>query len=131
MPQIDPETTYLVRQPTAHPVMENWRVRSFRQLLQLPAQHDGGEDEKSEQLAMLGEIMYQVILYFFSASYPKPGALLQKWVYNKIAPVTGKHLLQGDTAMFRGVRPDNLLGSMSNCTSFLSAHQTVTLSIQG
>lgn len=49
-----------MRQPTAHPVMENWRVRTFRQLLQLPAQRDTGADDHSEQMAMLGEIMYQV-----------------------------------------------------------------------
>ncbi|BDA43718.1 probable galactokinase at C-terminar half [Coccomyxa sp. Obi] len=52
--QVDPATTYLVRQPTAHPVWENWRVRTFRQLL---LQADGADP--TEQLGMLGEIMYQ------------------------------------------------------------------------
>lgn len=61
MVQIDQDTTYLVRQPTAHPVMENWRVRTFRQLLRpLAADASISDDDSAEQLAMLGEIMYQV-----------------------------------------------------------------------
>ena len=51
--QVDPGTTYLIRQPTAHPVHENWRVELFRQLLMLPSLGP-------EQLKLLGEIMYQV-----------------------------------------------------------------------
>ena len=54
---MDPGTTYLVRQPTAHPIHENWRVELFRQLLMLPTL---GPD----QLRLLGEIMYQVIYSF-------------------------------------------------------------------
>ena len=65
--QVDPATTYLVRQPAAHPVWENWRVRTFRQLLQ---QADGADP--SEQLAMLGEIMYQVSELFFPGCPCKP-----------------------------------------------------------
>ena len=51
--QVDPGTTYLIRQPTAHPIHENWRVELFRQLLSLP-------NLGLEQLKLLGEIMYQV-----------------------------------------------------------------------
>jgi L-arabinokinase len=51
--QVDPGTTYLIRQPTAHPIHENWRVELFRQLLSLPKLG-------LEQLKLLGEIMYQV-----------------------------------------------------------------------
>ena len=51
--QVEPGTTYLVRQPTGHPIHENWRVELFRQLLMLP-------DPGPEQLKLLGEIMYQV-----------------------------------------------------------------------
>lgn len=58
--QVEAGTTYLVRQPTAHPVHENWRVRSFRQLLRATADATGGSGDDSEQLAMLGELMYQV-----------------------------------------------------------------------
>ena len=52
--QVDPRTTYLVRQPTGHPIHENWRVELFRQLLTLPSLGP-------EQLKLLGEIMYQVL----------------------------------------------------------------------
>ena len=44
---------YPVRQPTAHPIGENWRVRAFAQLLRAPP----GDPE---QLPMLGELMLQV-----------------------------------------------------------------------
>jgi L-arabinokinase len=53
--RIEPERTYAVRVPTAHPVYENFRVRSFAELLQsfaLP-----GPTER--QLELLGELMYQ------------------------------------------------------------------------
>ena len=43
-----------MRQPTAHPIHENWRVELFRQLLMLPTLG-------SEQLKLLGETMYQVL----------------------------------------------------------------------
>ena len=52
--QVEPGTTYLIRQPTGHPIHENWRVELFRQLLMLP-------DLGPEQLKLLGEIMYQVL----------------------------------------------------------------------
>ena len=51
--QVEPGTTYLIRQPTGHPIHENWRVELFRQLLMLPKLG-------AEQLKLLGEIMYQV-----------------------------------------------------------------------
>ncbi|HZR40751.1 MAG TPA: galactokinase family protein [Ktedonobacteraceae bacterium] len=50
--RINPELTYAVRQPTAHPIYEHHRVRLFRALL---AQGSVSE----EQLTMLGELMYQ------------------------------------------------------------------------
>jgi galactokinase len=50
--QIDPQRTYAVRQPTAHPIYEHHRVRLFRTLL---AQRPINE----EQLILLGELMFQ------------------------------------------------------------------------
>jgi galactokinase len=50
--QIDPRKTYAIRQPTAHPINEHHRVRLFRSLLQTSPATD-------EQLALLGELMYQ------------------------------------------------------------------------
>ena len=48
---IDPQRTYAIRQPTAHPIYEHQRVRLFRALLQQPASSE-------EQLTLLGELMY-------------------------------------------------------------------------
>ncbi len=50
--KIDPQRTYSVRQPTAHPIYEHHRVRLFRTLL---AQRPVNE----EQLILLGELMFQ------------------------------------------------------------------------
>jgi galactokinase len=50
--RIDPQRSYAVRQPTAHPICEHHRVRLFRTLL---AQRPISE----EQLILLGELMYQ------------------------------------------------------------------------
>lgn len=50
--RIDPQRSYAVRQPTAHPIYEHHRVRLFRSLL---AHRPVGE----EQLILLGELMYQ------------------------------------------------------------------------
>jgi galactokinase len=50
--RIDPERTYAVRQPTAHPIYEHHRVRLFRSLLTQPIVSE-------EQLCLLGELMYQ------------------------------------------------------------------------
>jgi len=49
---IDPEQSYAVRQPTAHPIYEHHRVRLFRALLSHPG-------SATNNLALLGELMYQ------------------------------------------------------------------------
>lgn len=49
--RVDPARTYAVRQPTAHPVYEHFRVRTFAELLKAPASL--GRDQR------LGELMYQ------------------------------------------------------------------------
>lgn len=51
--QISEELTYAVRQPTAHAINENHRVRCFRQMLLGPL-------DTPEQLMNLGDLMYQV-----------------------------------------------------------------------
>ena len=51
--QVDASKSYPVRQATAHPILENWRCTTFRQLLALP-QGD------PNQMRMLGELMLQV-----------------------------------------------------------------------
>ena len=49
--KVDPSRIYKIRQPTAHPVYENYRVNAFRQLLLDPP--------SEEQRLQLGEFMYQ------------------------------------------------------------------------
>ncbi len=49
--QIDPERTYAVRVPTAHPVYEHFRVCAFQELL-------GGKCTE-RALELMGELMYQ------------------------------------------------------------------------
>ena len=51
--QISEAESYAVRQPTAHAVYENHRVRCFRQMLLGPL-------DTTEQLLNLGELMFQV-----------------------------------------------------------------------
>ncbi len=50
--RIDPQRTYSVQQPTAHPIYENHRVQLFRALLAQPILDE-------HQMALLGELMYQ------------------------------------------------------------------------
>lgn len=50
--RVDPERTYAIRQPTAHPIYENHRVQLFRALLETGFL---GETER----ILLGELMYQ------------------------------------------------------------------------
>jgi galactokinase len=49
--RIDPTRTYAVRQPTAHPVYEHFRVRTFAELLVPPL--------SERRRALLGELMYE------------------------------------------------------------------------
>lgn len=49
---IHPDRKYAVRQPTAHPVFEHFRVQSFGALLAAGSLND-------ERLGLLGELMYQ------------------------------------------------------------------------
>lgn len=58
--QISEEVSYAVRQPTAHAIYENHRVRCFRQMLLGPL-------DTPEQLLNLGDLMYQVRWYSAAA----------------------------------------------------------------
>jgi galactokinase len=49
--RVDPARTYPVRRPTAHPVLEHFRVRAFAELLAGPV--------TERRLEVLGELMYQ------------------------------------------------------------------------
>jgi L-arabinokinase len=50
--RIDPETTYAIRMPTAHPVHEHFRVSVFKKLMEKQSQDE-------ETATVLGECMYQ------------------------------------------------------------------------
>jgi galactokinase len=49
--KIDPDVTYNVRMPTRHPIYENYRVKTFAELLTTTA--------GNWQIELLGELMYQ------------------------------------------------------------------------
>lgn len=53
-----------MRLATAHPIHENWRVRHFRRLLAAGPGRDAGE-----QLALLGELMFQARLLLDPSSH--------------------------------------------------------------
>ena len=67
--RINPERSYAVRVPTAHPIYENHRVRQFAQLMgegparaKLTAEEAGdaeGSRRSEQQLELMGELMYQ------------------------------------------------------------------------
>ena len=48
---VRPSFTYRVRQPTAHPVREHFRIRAFARLV--------GQEDPTEKAPLLGELMYQ------------------------------------------------------------------------
>ena len=50
--EVNPDRTYAVRRPAAHPIYEHHRVQLFRALLELPSQSE-------QQRVLLGELMYQ------------------------------------------------------------------------
>lgn len=57
---IDPTHTYAVRQPTAHPIYEHFRVRTFAALLgNRLASGAGNQPELLQNALLLGECMYQ------------------------------------------------------------------------
>jgi L-arabinokinase len=49
--RVNPERSYIVRNPTAHPIYENFRVRTFAELL--------NRKPTEQRLELLGELMYQ------------------------------------------------------------------------
>lgn len=55
--QVDPQRIYAVRVPTAHPVYEHCRVRTFAELLS--GWEDATEGRIRSRLDLLGELMYQ------------------------------------------------------------------------
>lgn len=57
--RIDPERTYAVRRPTAHPIYEHHRVRLFRALLTSIAGARSPIIGLEESFRLLGELMYQ------------------------------------------------------------------------
>lgn len=63
--RVDPERAYAVRNPTAHPVFEHFRVRAFAELLAAP--------RTSRRSELLGELMYQSHASYSSCGLGSPG----------------------------------------------------------
>jgi L-arabinokinase len=55
--RVEPARTYAVRMPTAHPVYEHFRVRTFAKLLEHA--NEGQYQVRERSLELLGELMYQ------------------------------------------------------------------------
>lgn len=63
--RVQPDRNYKIRQPTAHPIYENDRVKTFRKLLRTP----GSE----EQWTSLGELMYESHASYSACGLGSPG----------------------------------------------------------
>lgn len=61
---VDPARTYAVRQPTAHPIYEHFRVRTFANLLQ---------GDIAANAPQLGELMYQSHASYSACGLGSPG----------------------------------------------------------
>ena len=64
--QIDSDRLYQVRQPTAHPIYEHYRVQLFRALLAAASPNE-------EQRRLLGELMYQSHASYTACGLGSPG----------------------------------------------------------
>jgi galactokinase len=79
--KIDPQRTYAIRQPTAHPIYEHHRVRLFRALLETsPA--------TAEQLTLLGELMYQSHISYSACGLGSAGTDLLVELARHAGPAT-------------------------------------------
>jgi galactokinase len=79
--RVDPARTYAVRNPTAHPVFEHFRVRAFAELLAAPR-----TPRRSE---LLGEPMYQSHSSYSSCGLGSPGTDLLVQLVRKSDPGNG------------------------------------------
>lgn len=65
---VNPARTYKVRQPTAHPVFENYRVHEFQRMLTTVSRFSG-----EAQMVRLGELMYQSHDSYSACGLGSPG----------------------------------------------------------
>jgi galactokinase len=79
--RVDPELTYAVRQPTAHPIYENFRVRAFAELLHAPP------NERRREL--LGELMYQSHASYSACGLGSEGTDLLVKLVRGVGPAHG------------------------------------------
>ncbi len=82
--RIDPEQTYAVRVPAAHAVHENFRVRAFSELLNLP---EGNASRQTTEL--LGELMYQSHVSYSACGLGSDGTDALVDLVKKAGPVKG------------------------------------------
>jgi galactokinase len=79
--QVDAERSYTVRQPTAHAIYENFRVRAFAELLQAPP------SERRREL--LGEVMYQSHASYSACGLGSEGTDLLVELVRRAGPANG------------------------------------------
>ena len=80
--RIDPERTYAIRQPAAHPIYEHHRVSLFRALLEKP--HLAEND-----FALLGELMYQSHLSYGACGLGSDGTDQLVEMVRALGPAAG------------------------------------------
>ena len=81
MTRVEPERSYAVRQPTAHPVYEHYRVRSFAELLT----NSAGE----RRCELLGELMYQSHASYSACGLGSEGTDLLVKLVREAGPARG------------------------------------------
>ena len=79
--RVEPERSYAVRQPTAHPIYEHFRVRAFAELLTAEA------SERRRQL--LGELMYQSHASYSACGLGSAGTDLLVRLVREAGPARG------------------------------------------
>ena len=79
--RIEPERSYAVRQPTAHPIYEHFRVRAFAELLT--------EDEGERRRQLLGELMCQSHASYSACGLGSAGTDLLVRLVREAGPARG------------------------------------------
>ena len=79
--RIDPEHQYTIRVPTRHPIHENFRVKTFSQLLASPI--------TNEKLSLLGELMFQSHASYSACGLGSEGTDLLVRLVRKYGPKNG------------------------------------------
>ena len=80
--RVDPDRTYAVREPTFHPIGENFRVQRFRELLQDP-------NTQQTQLCEMGELMFAAHASYSACGLGSDGTDLLVKLVRERGPASG------------------------------------------